>query len=71
MWMRWSLLGGGSTRIPKAQRLVEEFFDGKTLCKNMDGDEAVAFGAAILAARLSGNDVNTEWDIVLQDVTPL
>ncbi|MFS7908002.1 putative Heat shock protein 70 family [Helianthus anomalus] len=46
---------GGSTRIPKVQRLVEEFFDGKTLCKNMNGDEAVAFGAAILAARLSGN----------------
>ncbi|KAL9993286.1 putative Heat shock protein 70 family [Helianthus debilis subsp. tardiflorus] len=37
----------------------------------MNGDEAVAFGAAILAARLSGNDVNTEWDIVLHDVTPL
>ncbi|MFS7976933.1 putative Heat shock protein 70 family [Helianthus anomalus] len=64
---------GGSTRIPKVQRLVEEFFDGKTLCKNMNGDEAVAFGAAILASRLSGNndDDNVVSDIVLQDVTPL
>ncbi|KAI3805753.1 hypothetical protein L1987_21638 [Smallanthus sonchifolius] len=62
---------GGSTRIPKVQRLVEEFFDGKTLCKNMNGEEAVAYGAAILAARLSGNDDSSERDIVLLDVTPL
>ncbi|KAM0028224.1 putative Heat shock protein 70 family [Helianthus debilis subsp. tardiflorus] len=64
---------GGSTRIPKVQRLVEEFFDGKTLCKNMNGDEAVAFGAALLASRLSGNNDNDNAvsDIVLQDVTPL
>ncbi|KAJ0878678.1 putative Heat shock protein 70 family [Helianthus annuus] len=64
---------GGSTRIPKVQRLVEEFFDGKTLCKNMNGDEAVAFGAALLASRLSGNNdnANVVSDIVLQDVTPL
>ncbi|XP_035834873.1 heat shock 70 kDa protein-like [Helianthus annuus] len=62
---------GGSTRIPKVQRLVEEFFDGKTICKSMNGDEAVAFGAAILAAKLSGNNDNVVWDTVLQDVTPL
>ncbi|KAJ0513120.1 putative Heat shock protein 70 family [Helianthus annuus] len=64
---------GGSTRIPKVQRLVEEFFEGKTVCKNMNGDEAVAFGAAILAAKLSGNNDNDNvlWDTVLQDVTPL
>ncbi|MFS7976941.1 putative Heat shock protein 70 family [Helianthus anomalus] len=64
---------GGSTRIPKVQRLVEEFFDGKKACKNMNGDEAVAFGAALLASRLSGNDDddNVVCDIVLQDVTPL
>ncbi|KAM0028226.1 putative Heat shock protein 70 family [Helianthus debilis subsp. tardiflorus] len=62
---------GGSTRIPKVQRLVEEFFDGKTVCKSMNGDEAVAFGAAILAAKLSGNNDNVMWDTVLQDVTPL
>ncbi|MFS7976932.1 putative Heat shock protein 70 family [Helianthus anomalus] len=62
---------GGSTRIPKVQRLVEEFFDGKKVCKNMNGEEAVAFGAAILAAKLSGNNDNVVWDVVLQDVTPL
>ncbi|KAM0028222.1 putative Heat shock protein 70 family [Helianthus debilis subsp. tardiflorus] len=66
---------GGSTRIPKVQRLVEEFFDGKTLCKRMNGDEAIASGAALLAARLSGGNDNDNdngaWDIVLQDVTPL
>ncbi|MFS7976946.1 putative Heat shock protein 70 family [Helianthus anomalus] len=64
---------GGSTRIPKVQRLVEEFFEGKTVCKNMNGDEAVAFGAAILAAKLSGNNDNDNvvWDTLLQDVTPL
>ncbi|KAJ0878688.1 putative Heat shock protein 70 family [Helianthus annuus] len=62
---------GGSTRIPKVQRLVEEFFVGKTVCKSMNGDEAVAFGAAILAAKLSGNNDNVMWDTVLQDVTPL
>ncbi|GJY91363.1 heat shock cognate 70 kDa protein-like protein [Tanacetum coccineum] len=45
----------GSSRIPKIQRMVE-FFDGKTLCRSLNGDEAVASGAAILAARLSGND---------------
>ncbi|KAJ0882914.1 putative Heat shock protein 70 family [Helianthus annuus] len=64
---------GGSTRIPKIQRLVEDFFDGKTLCKRMNGDEAIASGAALLAARLSGGNDNDNgvWDIVLQDVTPL
>ncbi|XP_076915140.1 heat shock cognate 70 kDa protein-like [Bidens hawaiensis] len=61
---------GGSTRIPKVQRLLVEFFDGKTLCKNMIGEEAVAFGAAVLAAKLSGNN-NLTWDTVLQDVTPI
>ncbi|KAK9073060.1 hypothetical protein SSX86_007382 [Deinandra increscens subsp. villosa] len=67
------VLVGGSSRIPKVQQLVEEFFDGKTLCKSMNGDEAVAFGAAILAARLSGtnNKDNMACDTVLQDVTPL
>nr|XP_043625370.1 heat shock cognate 70 kDa protein-like [Erigeron canadensis] len=61
---------GGSTRIPKVQRMVEEFFDGKKLCKSMNGDEAVASGAAILASRLSGNNGKIQ-DIVLIDVTPL
>ncbi|KAL8259941.1 hypothetical protein R6Q59_027894 [Mikania micrantha] len=65
------VLVGGSTRIPKVQSLVEEFFDGKAVCKSMNGDEAVAFGASILAARLSGDDETDDLDIVLQDVTPL
>ncbi|GKB47693.1 heat shock cognate 70 kDa protein, partial [Tanacetum coccineum] len=62
---------GGSSRIPKVQRMVEEYFEGKTLYKTMNGDEAVASGAAIMAARLSGNDDNMKNDVVLQDVTPL
>ncbi|KAK9073059.1 hypothetical protein SSX86_007381 [Deinandra increscens subsp. villosa] len=68
------VLVGGSTRIPKVQQLVMEFFEGKTLCKSMNGDEAVAFGAAILAARLSGNNSNDNVacdSVLLQDVTPL
>ncbi|GKD64034.1 heat shock cognate 70 kDa protein-like protein [Tanacetum coccineum] len=51
--------------------MVEEYFEGKTLYKTMNGDEAVAFGAAILASRLSGNDDNMKKDVVLLDVTPL
>ncbi|GJZ42531.1 heat shock cognate 70 kDa protein [Tanacetum coccineum] len=62
---------GGSSRIPKVQRMVEEYFEGKTLYKTMNGDEAVAFGAAILASRLGGNDYSVVPDFVLQDVTPL
>ncbi|GJZ88499.1 heat shock cognate 70 kDa protein-like protein [Tanacetum coccineum] len=63
---------GGSSRIPKVQRMVEEFFGGKTLCRSLNGDEAVASGAAILAARLSGNDDDMKQkDVVLLDVTPL
>ncbi|GJR47792.1 heat shock cognate 70 kDa protein [Tanacetum coccineum] len=59
---------GGSSRIPKVQRMVEEFFGGKTLCRSLNGDEAVASGAAILAARLSGNYM--KQDVVLLDVIP-
>ncbi|GJX74959.1 heat shock cognate 70 kDa protein [Tanacetum coccineum] len=59
---------GGSSRIPKVQRMVEEFFGGKTLCRGLNGDEAVASGAAILAARLSGNYM--KQDVVLMDVIP-
>ncbi|CAH1432896.1 unnamed protein product [Lactuca virosa] len=64
---------GGSSRIPKVQRMLEDFFNRKVLCKDMNGDEAVAFGAAILASKLSGNDNNDEVkrDLVLLDVIPL
>ncbi|GKD70968.1 heat shock cognate 70 kDa protein-like protein, partial [Tanacetum coccineum] len=63
---------GGSSRIPKVQRMVEEFFNGKTLCRSLNGDEAVASGAAILATRLSGNDDDHDMkkDVVLLDVIP-
>ncbi|XP_024981472.1 heat shock cognate 70 kDa protein-like isoform X1 [Cynara cardunculus var. scolymus] len=51
------VLVGGSTRIPKLQRMLQEFFDGKELCKSLNPDEAVAYGAAIMAAKLSTEEV--------------
>ena len=51
------VLVGGSTRIPKVQQLLSDFFNGKELCKNINPDEAVAFGACVQAAILSGNNV--------------
>ena len=48
---------GGSTRIPKIQQMLMEFFDGKPLSKSIDADEAVAYGVAVLAASLIGNGV--------------
>ncbi|XP_021760881.1 heat shock cognate 70 kDa protein-like isoform X2 [Chenopodium quinoa] len=59
---------GGSTRIPKIQQLLQETFNGKELCKGINPDEAVAYGAAVLAAILSGTG---NKDIVLLDVCPL
>ncbi|KAI0174544.1 heat shock protein 70 family [Pestalotiopsis sp. NC0098] len=63
------VLVGGSTRIPKVQSLLEEFFAGKKASKGINPDEAVAFGAAVQAGVLS-NEEGTE-DIVLMDVNPL
>ncbi|KAK4160035.1 putative glucose-regulated protein 78 of hsp70 family [Cladorrhinum sp. PSN259] len=63
------VLVGGSTRIPKVQALIEEFFNGKKASKGINPDEAVAFGAAVQAGVLSG-EKGTE-DIVLMDVNPL
>ncbi|KAK9454897.1 heat shock protein 70 family [Dipodascopsis uninucleata] len=60
---------GGSTRIPKVQQLLEEFFDGKKASKSINPDEAVAYGAAIQGGILSGEE-GVE-DIVLLDVNPL
>ncbi|MFS7997289.1 putative Heat shock protein 70 family [Helianthus anomalus] len=48
------ILVGGSTRIPKVQSMLQEFFDGKELCESINPDEAVAYGAAVMAAMLSG-----------------
>ncbi|XP_073021219.1 heat shock cognate 70 kDa protein-like [Primulina eburnea] len=65
------VLVGGSTRIPKVQQLLQDFFDGKELCKSIHPDEAVAFGAAIQAAILTGQGTFDIRDLVLQNVTPL
>jgi len=66
------VLVGGSTRIPKVQQLLSEYFGGKELCRSINPDEAVAYGATIQAAILSGNQ-NSEAlkDLLLIDVTPL
>jgi heat shock protein 5 len=65
------VLVGGSTRIPKIQELISEFFDGKQPSKGINPDEAVAYGAAIQGAILSGDGGETTKDILLLDVTPL
>ncbi|KAM0007336.1 putative Heat shock protein 70 family [Helianthus debilis subsp. tardiflorus] len=65
------VLVGGSTRIPKVQQMLGEFFDWKPLCKSINADEAVAYGAAVLAANLSGNGNKVVKDLILLDVTPL
>ena len=65
------VLVGGSTRIPKIQSLLSEFFNGKTLNKECNPDEVVAQGAAIQAAILSGNMSSKLEDLLLLDVCPL
>ncbi|TMW61186.1 hypothetical protein Poli38472_013649 [Pythium oligandrum] len=66
------VLVGGSTRIPKVQQLLGDFFNGKEPCKSINPDEAVAFGAAVQAAILSGEDKSSKLqDLLLLDVTPL
>ncbi|XP_029130037.1 probable mediator of RNA polymerase II transcription subunit 37c isoform X3 [Cajanus cajan] len=64
------VLVGGSSRIPKVQKLLQEFFEGKDLCKNINPDEAVAHGAAVQAALLS-EDIKNVPDLELLDVIPL
>ena len=63
------VLVGGSTRIPKIKHLVREFFDGKEPTSGINPDEAVAYGAAVQAGVLSGQDSTSE--LVLLDVNPL
>jgi len=66
------VLVGGSTRIPKVQQLLQQFFNGKELNKSINPDEAVAYGAAVQAAILAGTAAGTKADqLLLLDVTPL
>ncbi|CAH9060038.1 unnamed protein product [Cuscuta europaea] len=65
------VLVGGSTRIPKVQELLQDLFEVKVLCKSINPDEAVAYGAAFQAAKLTGVCMGVNKDIVLVDVTPL
>ncbi|KAH6762671.1 heat shock protein 70 [Perilla frutescens var. hirtella] len=65
------VLVGGSSRIPKVQQLLQDLFDGKELCKIINPDEAVAYGAAVQAAILSGGGNEKVQNLVLMDVTPL
>nr|CAB3496343.1 unnamed protein product [Digitaria exilis] len=67
------VLVGGSTRIPKVQSMLREFFDGKELCRGINPDEAVAHGAAIKAAAVLNSHAGTQKmrELMLGDVTPL
>lgn len=65
------VLVGGSTRIPKIQKLLQDFFNGKELNKSINPDEAVAYGAAVQAAILSGDTSEAVGDLLLLDVAPL
>ena len=65
------VLVGGSTRIPKVQGLIQEFFNGKEPNRSINPDEAVAYGAAVQAAILTGDQSSAVQDLLLLDVTPL
>ncbi|CAI9736037.1 Hypothetical predicted protein [Octopus vulgaris] len=65
------VLVGGSTRIPKIQKLLADFMQGKTVNKSINPDEAVAYGAAVQAAVLSGDASDCIKDVLLVDVAPL
>ncbi|KAL5052803.1 hypothetical protein RYX36_033485 [Vicia faba] len=65
------VLVGGSTRIPKVQQLLKDYFDGKEPNKGVNPDEAVAFGAAVQGSILSGEGGDEIKDILLLDVAPL
>ncbi|XP_022010269.1 heat shock cognate 70 kDa protein isoform X2 [Helianthus annuus] len=65
-WVEQVILVGGSTRIPKVQHMLRDFFDGRELCKSVNPDEAVAYGAAVMAAKVSGKEIekmvnDAEW----------
>ena len=65
------VLVGGSTRIPKVQKLVSDYFNGKEPNRSINPDEAVAYGAAVQAAILSGDTSSKTQDLLLLDVAPL
>ncbi|XP_007521645.2 heat shock 70 kDa protein 1-like [Erinaceus europaeus] len=65
------VLVGGSTRIPKVQKLLQDYFNGRDLNKSINPDEAVAYGAAVQAAILVGDTSEKVHDLLLLDVTPL
>jgi len=65
------VLVGGSTRIPKMQQMLQEFFGGKKLCRSLNPDEAVAYGAAVQGAILTGARSKATDNLLLLDVTPL
>ena len=65
------VLVGGSTRIPKIQQMLSDFFNGKELNKSINPDEAVAYGAAVQAAILSGAEGGNVQDLLLLDVAPV
>ncbi|XP_062247712.1 heat shock 70 kDa protein-like [Platichthys flesus] len=65
------VLVGGSTRIPKIQKFLQDFFNGRELNKSINPDEAVAYGAAVQAAILMGDTSENVQDLLLLDVAPL
>jgi L1 cell adhesion molecule like protein len=65
------VLVGGSSRIPKIQQLLKDFFNGKELCQSINPDEAVAYGAAVQGAILGGVQSEKTDGLILLDVTPL
>jgi heat shock protein 5 len=65
------VLVGGSTRIPKVQQLLQDFFNGKELNRGVNPDEAVAYGAAVQGGILSGETAKASQDVLLLDVAPL
>ena len=65
------VLVGGSTRIPKVQQLIKDYFNGKEPSRGINPDEAVAYGAAVQAAILTGDTSGKTEQMVLLDVAPL
>lgn len=65
------ILVGGSTRIPKIQQLIKDFFNGKEPNRGINPDEAVAYGAAVQGGILAGDDSDNIEGLLLIDVTPL